>query len=128
MRLTCRLAPFSFEVFALVAVLNDGLKASALQLPTWKGLDSPCVAPNVEVNVDSVASGPQLVGLKMKLVRLTATLRVFNRTGTPPTIVGRLVLATVTRAVCVSTEIVARVTTVPRLKGPATTDTGIDRP
>ena len=133
-RLTCRLAPFSFEVFALVAVLNDGLNASALQLPTWKGVDRPCVALNVEVSVDSVARAPQLVGLKMNEGRFTSTFSVFSRTGTPPTIVGSVPgvpaggVATVTRAVCGSTLIVARVVTVPRLNGPATTATGIERP
>ena len=64
-RLTCRLAPLSFEVFALVETLNEGLNGSALQLPTWNGVDRGCVALNVEVSVDSVARAAQLVGLKM---------------------------------------------------------------
>ena len=108
--------------------LNTGLNASAEQLPTWKGVERDWVALNVEVSVDSVARAEQLVGLKMNEGRFTSTLSVFRRTGTPPTIVGRLVVATVTRAVWGLTLIVARVVTVPRLNGPATTETGIERP
>ena len=48
-----RLAPLAFEVFALVTALNAGLNLSALQLPTWNGVDTFCVAPNVDVSVDS---------------------------------------------------------------------------
>src|SRR5205823_9640688 len=59
--------------------------------------------------------------------RLTATLTLLSRIGTPPTIVGS-VLAALTRAVCGSTLMAARVTTVPRLNGPATAAIGIDRP
>src|ERR1700722_14555009 len=128
-RLTCRLAPFFFEVFALVETLNTGLNGSAEHPATWNGVESGCVVLNVEVSVDSVASAPQLVGLKMKEGRFTSTFSVFRRTGTPPTIVGRLVVATVTREVWGSTLIVARVVTVPRSNdGFTTTGTGIERP
>ena len=122
-----RLAPLAFEVLALVDALNVGLNASALQLPTWNGLDRLCVAPNVEVSVDSVASAPQLVGLSRKRGLLVATVKPFSRTGTPLTIVCTAP-ETITRAVCGSTLIVARVTTLPRLNGPATAGTTIDRP
>src|ERR1700722_16857481 len=128
-RLTTRLAPFFFEVFALVETLNTGLNGSAEQLPTWKGVERDWVALNVEVSVDSVARAEQLVGLKINEGRFTSTLSVFRRTGTPPTIVGRLVVATVTREVWGLTLIVARVVTVPRLNdGPTTTETGTERP
>ena len=45
----------------------------------------------------SVVSAPQLVGLKRKLARLTATLRLLSRSGTPLTIVGSELVA-ITRA------------------------------
>src|SRR6202020_2652632 len=77
-RLTSRLAPPALEVFAAVETWKEGLNASAPQPPTWNGLDRLCVAPNVEVSVVSVASGPQLVGLNRKLGRLIATLRSFS--------------------------------------------------
>jgi hypothetical protein len=53
-RLTRRLAPVSFVVFAAVAALKDGLKASAPQSIAANGLDTLSVAPNVEVSVESV--------------------------------------------------------------------------
>src|SRR5205807_4295 len=124
---TASKAPPALFAWALLAALNDGLKASAPQLVTWKGLDSGRVAAKVDVSVESVVSAPQFVGFSRKLGRLTATLRFLSRNGTPLTIVGRLLVA-ITRPLYGSTLIAARVTTVPRLKGPATAGTGTDRP
>src|SRR4029077_10530450 len=55
------------------------------------------------------------------------TVMFRRRSGTPLKIVGRT-LSTVTRAVVGSTLIVARVTTVPRLNGPAVAGTAIESP
>ena len=63
MTLTCSLAPLALDALALVEAVNEGVNASAPQLVTPNGLDSDCVAPNVDVSVVSVASAPQLVGL-----------------------------------------------------------------
>ena len=126
-RFTCRLAPIALEVLALVATANDGLNASAPQLATENGLETFWVAPSVPLSVESVASGPQLVGLNRKLERLIATLRPFSRSGTPLKIVGSVLVA-ITRPVCGSTLIAARVTSVPRLNGPAAALIGIDSP
>src|SRR5205807_9549610 len=90
--LTCRLAPFSFEVRELVAAVNEGLNGRALQLPTWNGLGTGARAPNVDVSTESVARSPQLVGFRRKLGRLTATLTFPSRSGTPLTIAGRLLV------------------------------------
>ncbi len=122
----------AFELFAPVFALNEGLSASALQLETWNGVDRLCVAvpatPGVNpVNVDSVASAPQLVGFCRNPCLLISTLIPFRRRGTPLTIVGRL-LVTTTRAVYGSTPNVPRVTTLPRLSGPATAGTTIESP
>ena len=107
--------------------LNLGLNGSALQLATLNGLDRVCVALKVDVNVVLVASAPQLVGLKRKFGRLTATLMLRSRNGTPLKIVGS-VLAAMTRPLCGSTPIATRVTIVPRSNGPAAAWIGIDRP
>src|ERR1700733_4076315 len=123
-----RLAPFSLECFPLVDAVNAGLKDSPLQPSAWNGLDSPAwTAPNVEVSVVSVASAEQLVGFNRKPCLLTLTLSERIRSGTPLTIVGNVVSA-VTRAVVWLILIVERVTTGPRLNGPATAGTLIDRP
>ncbi len=98
-RSTRRLAPFSFEVFALVAALNDGLNASAPQLPTWNGLARLWLAPNVEVSADSVASGPQLVGLNRKFGRVDGDAEVLQPQRHALTIVGRRSSA-ITRPLC----------------------------
>ena len=95
---------------------------------TWNGLDSDWVAPNVDVSTLSLASAPQLVGLYRKFGRLTVTLTFFKRTGTPLTIVVSGLLAAMTRDVSGSTPIATRVTTVPRLNGPAAARTGIESP
>jgi hypothetical protein len=83
--------------WALLEAAKDGLNASEPQLARWNGLASGCVARKVEVSVESVESGPQFVGFKRKFGRLTATLRFLSRSGTPLTIVGRLLVA-ITRA------------------------------
>src|SRR5580704_5613921 len=121
------LAPPSFEVLAPLDTPTLGVKASAPQSFTWNGLDRLWLAPNVEFSTDSVASGAQLVGLNRKLGRLTATFRLCRRSGTPPTMLGS-VLVTVTRPLYRPTPMPARVTTSPRLYGPATAGTTIDRP
>src|ERR1700686_23141 len=126
-RLTCRVSPLSFVPATFVAALKLGLNGSAEQFLTWKGLDTSLTVLKVEVNSEVVLSAPQLVGLKRKFARLIATLRFFRRSGTPPTIVGRLLVA-ITCPVWGSTLSPTRVTTTPRLKGPATAATGIDRP
>jgi hypothetical protein len=107
--------------------LKLGVNGSAAQPLTWNGLAAVVTLPNVEVNAVSVASAPQFVGLNRKLPRSTATLSVRKRSGTPLTIVGSPLLTT-TRPVCASTLIAARVTTVPKLNGPAAARIAIDRP
>src|SRR5438132_5092749 len=53
---------------------------------------------------------------------------LFNRTGTPCTIEGSVLLVVVTRAVRGSIVIAARVRMVPKSNGPAAARTGIDNP
>ncbi len=80
------------------------------------------------LNVDVVFIGVvQLVGFSRKPCLLTFTTIVFSRTGMPLTILGST-LSAITCAVDGLTVIVARVTTVPRLNGPATAGTLIDSP
>src|ERR1700729_1028416 len=111
-----RLAPFAFEVFALVLDLNEGLNERPPQAPTWKGLDRFCVAPAARagavkpLNVVSVLSTLQLVGLSRNPCLLMLTAMCFRRRGMPPTILG-MVLVAVTRAVYWLTVSVPRVTT-----------------
>jgi len=93
-----RLAPPAFDACALDETPNAGLNLSALQSLTRNGLDRPCVALNVEVSVVLVASGPQFVGLNRNPGRLTATLMLRRRSGTPWKIVGSVVVA-ITRPV-----------------------------
>src|SRR5580692_10082886 len=78
-----RLAPLAFEVFAPAADPNDGLNASAPQLLTWNGIDVLCVAPSVDVSVVSVASAPQLLGLRRNPCLLISTLIPRRRRGMP---------------------------------------------
>ena len=92
-RLTWRLSPPSFVPVAFVMALKLGLKGSAVQFFTWKGLETSFVVLSVEVSSDVVLSAPQLLGLKRNLGRLIATLRFFKRRGTPPTIVGSALVA-----------------------------------
>ena len=113
-----RAAPLAREVFALDVAPNLGPKAKAVQLLAWNPLATAWVAPKVEVKVVFVAKAPQLVGFTRKPWRLIVTVRVFRRSGMPSWIVG-ISPATVTRAVCGSTKMPVRATTVPRLKGPA---------
>src|SRR5438105_176948 len=98
-----RLTPLALVNLAVVAALNFGLKASLSHWPNWNGLESgtetvagPSGVTN-PVTADSVARGPQLVGLNRKFGLLTTTLRLRRRMGTPRTIVGSTVVAT-TRA------------------------------
>src|SRR5256714_8667361 len=128
-----RLTPLALVNFAIVAALKDGLKPSLSHWLTWNGLDRlwvPVMPPAASVkplSTDSVASGLQLVGLSKKPCLLVLTLMRRMRTSTPLTRRGT-VLVTITRAVLGSTLIVARVTTRPRLNGPATAGTAIERP
>ncbi len=69
----------------------------------------------------------QLVGLIRNPCLLMLTTMCFKRRGMPPTIVGRVLVA-VTRAVYGLTVSVPRVTTLPRLNGPATAGTTIESP
>ena len=103
------------------------MNASAPQSPTWNGLDRLWPAPNVEVSTDSVESGAQLVGLNRKSGRLTETFRLCRRSGTPPTMLGSVVV-TVIRPLYSPTVMPARVTTSPRSYGPATAGTTTDSP
>src|ERR1700682_1565119 len=121
-----RPAPFALEVLPLAVALNDGLNASFWHSVTWNGVETFCVAPNVEVRVDSVANVEQLVGLNRNPCLLTDTRMFRNRIGTPLTIVGRT-LVVVTWSVYGLTLSVARVVTGPRLNGPATAGTTTDR-
>lgn len=77
---------------ALVEAVNFGLKASAVQLFTWKGVEMFWAAPKVERSSVSVASTPQLVGLTRKPWRLMAIVSVRKRRGMPLKIVGTLPL------------------------------------
>ncbi len=124
---TSRLAPLALLVCPLTNALRLGENASALHEPTWNGLERLCEAPSDDVSVESTDSGPQLVGLKMKLWRSTAKDKAFRRIGTPSNTVGMLAVA-ITRPEYRPTPIEARVTTVPRLNGPATAGTTIERP
>src|ERR1700677_3621863 len=86
--LTSKLAPLALELFAPVDALREGLNGSPLQPLTVRGVERLWLAPNVEPSTVSLASAPQLVGLKRKFARLIATLMSFRRSGTPPTTVG----------------------------------------
>src|SRR6202035_187947 len=124
--------PFFLDVFAPDLALNDGLNASAAQLPTANGVDSdtgePSVVPTIPVTEESVVSPPQNVGFWRKPCLLTVTTSFRRRTTIPPwTIVGSS-LETMTRALSWFTLIAARVTVWPRLNGPATLATTIDMP
>src|SRR5258708_6417078 len=117
--------PLTREVFELLLAVNFGVNFRALQLATWKGEDRPFVAvappaPSVAKppTVETVSSFAQFVGLSMKPDLLTATLMFLIRSGIPLRIFGS-VLSTITWAVVGLRLIVATVTTVPRLKGPA---------
>src|ERR1039457_1087833 len=112
------LAPLALEVLPPTVALNEGLNASLLHSPTWNGVETFCVAPSVEVRVDSVASAAQLVGLNRNPCLLIATRMFRKRIGMPLTIVGRM-LVVVTWSVYGLILRVARVVTGPRLNGPA---------
>ncbi len=127
-------APLVREVFALELALNFGANFRALQFATWNGdcaIALPVAPPGSSVvklpTVETVWNALQLVGLIMNPGLFTATLMFLMRSGTPLRILGS-VLSTITWEVNGSTVIPARVTTVPKLKGPATAGTLIDRP
>src|ERR1035437_7340263 len=134
------LAPLALEVLPPTVALNEGLNASLLHSPTWNGVETLCVpvAPFCgwvyPVSVDSVARALQLVGLNKKPCLLIAMLTFVRRTRTPelanptPMAIRGKFASTVTLEVRGSTLIVARVTIVPRLNGPATAGTAIDIP
>ena len=122
-----RLAPFCFVGLPLVVTANDGLKASALQPVAWNGSDASCVAPDVDVSVVAIDAAAQLVGLSMNPCRLMDTVSALSLTGMPATMVLTGAV-TVTAAVLWLTVIFARVTTGPRLNGPATAGTTMDIP
>src|ERR1700694_1402607 len=86
---TRSLAPTAREARVLDEAEKLGLKASAAQLPTWKRLATMSRAPSVEVSVVVVSSLPQLLGLNRNRGRLTSTLMLRSRSGTPLKIVGR---------------------------------------
>src|SRR5438270_2575896 len=96
----------------LVSEANVGEKGRLLQPVTWNWLDAGPENGSVEVRADSVASMLQLVGFSRKWERLTLTLSVRSRSGTPLTTVGRLLVA-ITRALAGSTPTDSRVTTRP---------------
>src|ERR1700684_2700905 len=131
-RLAQSAAPLAFSVVAFVEALvvaeKAGLNGSEPQPITENAAAAGVlVAPDVELSVVSVLSGPQLVGLNRKLSRVTATLSVRSRSGMALKIVGSVLVA-ITRPLCGSTPIVARVVSRPRSNGPASASTGIDRP
>src|SRR5262249_44737917 len=96
---TTRAAPLAREGLLGLDALNVGLKARAPQSVTANGLDGCATAPWIAPTVESVVSGPQLVGLKRNLDLLTATERLRRCSGTPPTMRGRVAVA-ITRAEC----------------------------
>ena len=71
------------------------------------------LAPWSLVSVAPIAIGSQLVGLKTNPGRSIVTLTTFNCNGMPSSTVGSGSLVTVKAAVCGSTLICARTTTVP---------------
>src|SRR5664280_1671268 len=93
-----RLAPLCFEVFALVVALNVGAKDRAEQPSAWKGVLAPATAPSEPVNVDSVNSSEQFVGLRSKPWRSMATVSERTLIGMPavPTIIGTLLSVAMT--------------------------------
>ena len=127
-----RLAPLAFVTFAPLVAVNAGLNGSAVQLLTWNGELAETVELSLLPGTNPVTelivlSAAQLVGFDMKPCLLTVTVILRILIGTPLTIRGSVV-PTITCPVYCWTLIVARVTTVPRLKGPATAGTAIERP
>ncbi len=128
MSFASRLAPFAREVFPEVETLKSGLNFKLRHDPTWKCVEIGAVAPSVLLAVPLKDIGLQLVGLNMNPGRSITALIVRRSDGTPATIDGSGSVVTVNWEVCGSTSILARVTIVPRLNGPTTSGTTIDRP
>ena len=82
--------------------------------------DTFAVAPCVLVSDPSTGSGSQLGGVEHEPRPVDVTFTVRTSSGMPCRIVGNGSLVTVICAVCGSTLIAARTTTLPRLNGPAT--------
>ena len=126
-----RLAPLALDGLPLVVAVNVGLKPSALQPSAWNGvLTASATAPNVDVSVDSVVRQHAAVGRveqEALLVDRRRDQRAQPQRDALATIVGS-VACDRHPAVVGSTLIVARVTTLPRLNGPATAGTTIDSP
>ena len=61
--------------------VSFGPKGSAAQLPTWKGEETPAVAPSDPLIVPWIDIGAQLVGLNWKFGRSTLTEHAFELQG-----------------------------------------------
>src|SRR3977135_4373461 len=126
-------APMALLVFPCVETLKDGLNGRFAQLAAWKGLETPALAPAVEVIVAPTPIALQFVGLNMNPDRLVVTLTVRRSSGMPCRMVGTAYgpdgsVVTVICAVCGSMLIAARTMTLPRSNGPARAWVTIDRP
>src|SRR5581483_1332894 len=122
------LAPLSREVRPEVETLNVGPKCRPAHPETANGAETWAWAPCAPVIVAVTCSCAQSVGLKMNPGRSIVTFAVRSRSGIPSITCGNASLVTVNAAVLGSTAIRARTTTLPRLNGPATVGTTIDRP
>src|SRR5271165_306316 len=128
-------APSTLLVFACVDATNEGLKGRFLQPAAANGLDTLAI---FGASLEPIGCSPlivaltrrasQLVGLNMKLGRLTVTFTVFSRNGTPSLICGSGSLVTVIWPVLGSMRIAERTTSSPRSNGPALSGTTTDRP
>src|ERR1019366_10766869 len=101
------------------------------QPSTGKGVLAAATVPSEPVNVDSVNSGVvQLVGLTSKPWRSIENVSVRTLIGMPApgTIIGTLLSVAMTWPVLWLTLILARAIVLPRLNGPATLGTTIERP
>src|ERR1700686_3988303 len=132
--LTSRPAPLALLVTPGAEAENDGANGRPAPPPAAKALDTPLLSAaspaltGTPVIVAVTCLAAQLVGLKMKAGRLTSTLTLRNLNRTPSWICGRGSELTVNCPVLELTATEARTTTLPRLKGPATAGTTIDRP
>jgi hypothetical protein len=133
--LTERLAPLALEACPPILALMLGVNFRLLQPAAWKRLETRTLAPWAPEAVPVSDIALQLVGLNVKPGRLIVTLTVRMSAGmplcSPSTLLtncGRGSETTVICAVCGSMRIELRTTTLPRLKGPATAGTTIERP
>ena len=126
--LTWKLAPFARLVLPSVAAENTGLNASAPQPCAWNGDDTAAEAPWKPDSVPVMLCGAQLVGFRMNPGRLISVFTVLSRNWTPSFDCGNGSVMTVTWAVDGLIRILARMTSLPRLNGPAFAGTTMLKP